>query len=175
MMLMNLKGALDNHNRVNQSPSGFLLFSASRWALQATQRSNSQLTQVIVVLINGVLQPKELARCKALYGKDNNNQRREQEVFVSCTQWVSLPSHQVQISYDDIEYKQIMHVFFGASKRECIHHDVARRTGNRLKRRWGWYLCIQFFFTGYITFATRFCTEVSRDAANYGESADSLC
>ncbi|GFV72923.1 hypothetical protein TNCV_1974701 [Trichonephila clavipes] len=53
---MVIKGALDNYdNRAIEISSCMLLFSDFRYALQATQRGNSQLTHDIVALINRVV------------------------------------------------------------------------------------------------------------------------
>ncbi|GFW18757.1 hypothetical protein TNCV_1370111 [Trichonephila clavipes] len=63
-------------------------------------------------------------------------QRREQDVFVPCTQWIPLSSHTgCRALYDNIEYKHTLCVLVGAFRHRYVHQDATPRTENFLKRR----------------------------------------
>lgn len=55
-------------------------------------------------------------RCQKCTDLCSNYYRSELKMCVSCTEWPRKSSHQVQDSYDDIEYKQLTNVLFDASR-----------------------------------------------------------
>ncbi|GFT00674.1 hypothetical protein TNCV_3113911 [Trichonephila clavipes] len=70
---------------------------------------------------------------------------RKQKIFVLCNQQLSIPLHQIQGQYGNIEGKQNTFVFLDVTRAGFEYHGAAQRTGIHLKRRHGASSASNFF------------------------------